>query len=103
MFVKQHSAHLLRQELHQVKPGEEIAIGTATDPYQPAERRFEITRAILEDFARHGGLEVGIVTKSNLVLRDIDVLQQIAKHNRLLINITITTLNVDLARLLEPR
>jgi DNA repair photolyase len=103
IFVKQHAADLLRQELHHVKPGEEIAIGTATDPYQPAERRFEVTRAILEEFARHRGLEIGIVTKSNLVLRDVDVLQQIAKNNRLFVNITITTLNVDLARILEPR
>jgi DNA repair photolyase len=103
IFVKQHAADLLRQELHHVKPGEEIAIGTATDPYQPAERRFEVTRAILEEFARHRGFEIGIVTKSNLVLRDTDVLQQIAKNNRLLVNITITTLKADLARILEPR
>ena len=103
IFVKQHAADLLRQELHQVKTGEEIAIGTATDPYQPAERRFEVTRAILEEFARHIGLEIGIVTKSNLVLRDIDVLQEIARSNRLFVNITITTLKVGLARILEPR
>jgi DNA repair photolyase len=103
IFVKQHAADLLRQELHHVKPGEEIALGTATDPYQPAERRFEVTRAILEEFARHRGLEIGIVSKSNLILRDTDVLQQIARNNRLFINITITTLKVDLARILEPR
>jgi DNA repair photolyase len=103
IFVKQHAADLLRQELRQVKPGEEIAIGTATDPYQPAERRFEVTRAILEEFARHRGLDIGIVTKSNLVLRDLELFQQIARNNRLFVNITITTLNVDLARMLEPR
>src|SRR5579863_696940 len=103
IFVKQHAADLLRQELRHVKPGEEIAIGTATDPYQPAERRFEVTRAILEELARHHGLEIGIVTKSNLVLRDLDVLQHVAKNNRLFVNITITTLKVELARILEPR
>jgi DNA repair photolyase len=103
IFVKQHAADLLRQELRYVKPGEEIALGTATDPYQPAERRFEVTRAILEEFARHRGLEIGIVTKSNLVLRDVEVLQQIAKNNRLFVNITITTLRANLARILEPR
>ena len=103
IFVKQHAADLLRQELHHVKPGEDIAIGTATDPYQPAERRFEVTRAILEELARYRGLEIGIVTKSNLVLRDIEVLQQVAKTHRLVVNVTITTLNVDLARILEPR
>jgi DNA repair photolyase len=103
IFVKQHAADLLRQELHHVKPGEEIAIGTATDPYQPAERRFEVTRGILEELARHRGLEIGIVTKSNLILRDTEILQQIAKNNRLFVNITITTLKADLARILEPR
>ena len=103
IFVKQHAADLLRQELRQVKPGEEIAIGTATDPYQPAERRFEVTRAIVEELARHRGLEIGIVTKSNLILRDVEVLRQISESNQLFVNLTVTTLNVDLARILEPR
>jgi DNA repair photolyase len=103
IYVKQHAANLLRQELRRVKPGEQIAIGTATDPYQPAERRFEVTRAILEELARHEGLELGIITKGNLILRDLDVLTQIGQKNRLMVNVTITTLNVDLARLLEPR
>jgi DNA repair photolyase len=103
IYVKQHAADLLRQELRQVKPGEEIAIGTATDPYQPAEKRFEITRAILEEFALHRGHEIGIVTKSNLIVRDTDLLLEIAKHNQLFVNITITTLDVELARILEPR
>ena len=103
IYVKQHAADLLRQELRRVKPGEEIAMGTATDPYQPAERRYEVTRAILEELSRHEGLELGIVTKSNLVLRDVDVLQRVARKNRLSVNLTITTLNADLARILEPR
>ena len=103
IFVKQHAADLLRQELRQVKTGEDIAIGTATDPYQPAERRYEVTLAILEEFARHQGLELGIVTKSNLVLRDIDVLQRVVRNNRLSVNVTVTTLDADLARILEPR
>src|SRR5580698_9117412 len=103
IFIKQHAAELLRQELRHVKPGEEIAIGTATDPYQPAERRFEVTRAILEEFSRHQGCHIGIVTKSNLVVRDIDLLRAITAQNKLFVNITITTLNVDLARILEPR
>jgi DNA repair photolyase len=103
IYVKQHAANLLRQELRRVKPGEQIAIGTATDPYQPAERRFEVTRAILEELARHEGLELGIITKGNLILRDLDLLTQIAQKNRLIANVTITTLNADLARILEPR
>ena len=103
IYVKQHAADLLRQELRRVKPGEQIAIGTATDPYQPAERRFEVTRAILEELARHQGLDLGIVTKGNLILRDLDLLHQVGQKNRLMVSVTITTLNVDLARILEPR
>src|SRR5450631_2417688 len=67
IFVKQQAAALLQSELKKVKRGEQIAIGTATDPYQPAERRYELTRSILEELARHSGLAIGIVTKSNLV------------------------------------
>ena len=103
IYVKQHTVDLLRRELKKVKPGEEIAIGTATDPYQPAERRYEITRAILEEFARHRGLELGIVSKSNLIVRDAAILREIAHKNKLFVNITITTVNTDLARILEPR
>src|SRR3984885_13200874 len=66
IYVKQHAANLLLHDLHRVKAGEAIALGTATDPYQPAERRYEVTRGILEEFARHRGYELGIVTKSNL-------------------------------------
>lgn len=103
IFVKQHAAQLLRQELCRVKPGEGIAIGTATDPYQPAERRFEVTRAILEELGRHTGLKIGIVTKSNLVTRDTEVLKSIARNNRLHVSVTVTTIDNDLARILEPR
>jgi DNA repair photolyase len=103
IFVKQHAAELLRQELKKVKRGEEIAIGTATDPYQPAERRFEVTRAILEELAKHSGFEIGIVTKSNLVTRDAEILRRVAEHNRIFVNVTVTTVDVELARQLEPR
>src|SRR5579863_197817 len=103
IYVKQQAAWLLRQELKKVKRGEEIAIGTATDPYQPAEKRFEVTRGVLEELAQHHGLEIGIVTKSDLVQRDIDVLREVAAHNALFVNLTITTLDTKLARILEPR
>ena len=103
IYVKQHATDLLRRELRRVKPGESIALGTATDPYQPAERRYGVTRDILQEFARRRGFEVGIVTKSNLVVRDLELLQRIAQANRLSIHITITTLDADLARILEPR
>jgi DNA repair photolyase len=103
IYVKQHAAGLLRHELRRVKPGEAIALGTATDPYQPAERRYEVTRTILQEFALHRGFELGIVTKSNLILRDLELLKEVAKTNRLSVHVTITTLNVELARILEPR
>ena len=103
IYVKQHTGWLLRQELKKVRAGEDIAIGTATDPYQPAERRFEITRSIMEEFARHKGFAIGIVTKSNLIVRDLEVLKRVAENNRLSIHITVTTTNTDLARILEPR
>ena len=103
IFVKQQAAHLLRRDLRKVKPGEEIAIGTATDPYQPAERRYEVTRGILEEFALHSGFQIGIITKSQLILRDLELLRRVAEHNHLSANITITTLDADLARILEPR
>ncbi|HZU31612.1 MAG TPA: radical SAM protein [Candidatus Angelobacter sp.] len=103
IYVKQHSAWLLRQELKQVRANQSIAIGTATDPYQPAERRFGITRAIMEEFSRHEGLALGLITKSNLILRDLDLLTAISRKNRLSIHITVTTTNTDLARILEPR
>ena len=103
IYVKQQAAWMLRKDLKKVRSGEEIAIGTATDPYQPAERRYEITRAILEEIARHHGLELGIVTKSSLVLRDAELLREISCNNQLFVNITVTTVNGELARILEPR
>ena len=103
IYAKQHAAELLSQELRKVKPGEDIAIGTATDPYQPIEKKLEITRGILQEFARHSGLELGIVTKSAMVVRDIDVLREIARRNHISVSITVTTVNVELARILEPR
>jgi len=103
IYVKQQAAELLRRDLRRVKPGESIALGTATDPYQPAERRYEVTRSILEVFARHRGFELGIVTKSNLVARDLDLLREVSQNNSLSVHITVTTLDTDLARILEPR
>jgi DNA repair photolyase len=103
IYVKQQAAWLLRQELKKVKRGESISIGTATDPYQPAEKRFEVTRGILEELAQHHKLEIGIVTKSDLIGRDVELLKRVAEHNSLFVNLTITTLNTKLARILEPR
>src|SRR5690349_17591537 len=103
IFVKQQAPWLLRRDLKKVRAGEEIAIGTATDPYQPAEKRHGVTRAILEELARHAGLEIGLVTKSTLILRDLEILQRISEQNTIGVHITVTTLNSDLARITEPR
>lgn len=103
IYIKQQAAWLLRQELKQVAADEEIAIGTATDPYQPIERREQVTRSLLEVFAERAGLSLGIVTKSTLIERDIDLLVQIAARNRLTVCVTITTPDAELARALEPR
>jgi len=82
---------------------EHIAIGTATDPYQPAEREYGVTRACLEELAKREGLSVSIITKSDQIVRDIDVLKRIAERSDLGIDLTITTLRTRLARMLEPR
>ena len=103
IYFKQNAAWLLEQELKRLKPGTEIAIGTATDPYQPLERKLKITRSLLEVFARHGGFRLGIITKSALISRDIDLLKEVAKSNKLTVHITVTTMNAKLARQLEPR
>jgi DNA repair photolyase len=103
IYVKQNAGWLLRRDLKKVKRGQSIAIGTATDPYQPAERRFEMTRAILEELSNHAGFDVSIISKSNLILRDLDLFHKIASQNNLSLNLTVTTMDVDLARLLEPR
>jgi len=103
IYIKQHAAWLLRQELKQVRPGEQIALGTATDPYQPIERIAQVTRSLLEVFADQQGLRLGIVTKSTLIERDIDLLVRIGEHNQLNLHLTITTPHAKLARILEPR
>jgi DNA repair photolyase len=82
---------------------EHIAIGTATDPYQPAEKEYKVTRACLEELAKREGLSTSIITKSNQIVRDIDLLRIIAARSALTVNITVTTLRPRLARLLEPR
>ena len=79
-----------------------IALGSNTDPYQPIERRYQITRRILEVLER-AGHPVGIVTKSALVLRDLDILTRMAKRDLVKVAISVTTLDAKLARVMEPR
>jgi DNA repair photolyase len=102
IYAKSGIAPILRRELKRIDGSKGIAIGTATDPYQPAERRFHRTRDALEVFAQHKGLALSITTKSDLVARDVTLLQEVAKHNSICVNMTITTLDTGLARLLEP-
>ncbi len=79
-----------------------IAIGTNTDPYQPIEREHRVMRGILEVLERTGH-PVGIVTKSALILRDLDILSRMAKRNLVKVALSVTTLDPKLARVMEPR
>src|SRR5713226_1085633 len=112
IFVKKDAAALLAQDMRKYSYEsrssggmypEHIAIGTATDPYQPAEREHRVTRACLEELAKREGLSVSLITKSNQIVRDIDLFKKIATRSELSLNITVTTLRPRLARLLEPR
>ena len=103
IYFKESAAWLLRQELRHLKPDTEIALGTATDPYQPLERKQQVTRSLLEVLAATRGFGIGIVTKSTLILRDIDLLHQIGRRHRLTVHLTVTTTDIALARILEPR
>src|SRR6202044_3725642 len=103
LFAKPDAPQLLEKELAaQNYEPRMIAIGTNTDPYQPIERERKIMRGILEvlDSAGH---PVGIVTKSALVTRDIDILARMAKRNLAKVALSVTTLDPQLARTMEPR
>jgi DNA repair photolyase len=103
IFAKAFNPAEFRTQIRKAKPSDLIAIGTATDPYQPAERRFSITRSILEVFAGFSGRRLEITTKSDLIVRDLELLKTIASANLLQVNITVTTMDARLARLIEPR
>lgn len=104
ILVKRRAAEALSRSLARTPIGSDsIAIGTATDPYQPAERTFEVTRSMLEVFARLGGLSLSVTTKSSLITRDIDLLSAINERSRLTVNFSLITLNRRLQRVLEPR
>jgi DNA repair photolyase len=103
LFAKPDAPRLLERELS--APGYQprtIAIGTNTDPYQPIEREYRIMRGILEVLERCGH-PVGIVTKSALILRDLDILTRLAQRNLVKVAVSVTTLDPKLARVMEPR
>ena len=103
LFMKPNAPELLERELSATGyVARSIAIGTNTDPYQPIERRHQIMRRILEVLER-AGHPVGIVTKSALVLRDLDILARMAERNLVKVAISVTTLDAKLARTMEPR
>jgi DNA repair photolyase len=104
ILVKSEVAEVLARTLNPAKlAGHPLVIGTATDPYQPAERRFGLTRQILEVLRSYHGLSIEIITKSPLVTRDIDLLQAISANNEISVNISLATADPRLARRLELR
>jgi DNA repair photolyase len=104
IYVKQAGRDKLISGLVRAREtGLEIAIGTATDPYQPAEARFGVTRGVLEAMAGVPGLRIGLTTKSTGILRDREVLARIARGSDLWINISLISLDASLLREIEPR
>ncbi|PYO83052.1 MAG: radical SAM protein [Gemmatimonadetes bacterium] len=111
IFVKEGIVAALDRDLKRffrsdrptVRQSDPIVIGTATDPYQPAERDYKLTRAVLERLAGYEGLSVGIITKSPLVARDADVLRRLAEHNDIEILISLITVDVEVIRAFEAR
>jgi len=111
IFVKQRKAvvHALERDIariHKHSPPDNpatLAIGTSTDPYQPAERHFGVTRAILERFLTTEGLELGITTKSPLVCRDIDVLLELGRKHKVTVYISLICKSTRIIRLFEQR
>ena len=103
IFVKRDAARSLERKLRRTDlTGHSIAIGTATDPYQPAEQRFGVTRSLLEVFRRVEGLEISITTKSPLVLRDVDLLAELDCKHVVTVQVSATTMDEALARRIEP-
>jgi DNA repair photolyase len=104
ILIKQNADEVLARTLDPVKLGTTpIVIGSATDPYQPAERRFEITRRVLQVFRQHEGLRIGIITKSALVARDAALLAELSRQHRVTVHFSIASMDRALLRRLEPR
>lgn len=104
IFVKADAPRVLMRTLDYKKIGDRhIAIGTATDPYQPAEVKFRLTQQLLQVFARTRGLSLSITTKSALIKRDIPLFQKISENNEFQINVSLISLDEVLLRKLEPK
>jgi DNA repair photolyase len=102
IYAKDWNRQSFLRELKQVKPGHVIGIGTATDPYQPSERKFGRTAGVLEALQALAGVSLYITTKSDLVSRDADLLRELSRHNDVRVTLTVTTVDRDFARLAEP-
>jgi DNA repair photolyase len=103
ILVKQNAAAILARTLNPRRMrNEPLVIGTATDPYQPAERRFRVTRALLEVLLAYRGLKLGIITKSPLITRDTDLLAKLSARHRLTVNLSLAAIDAKLLRRLEP-
>jgi len=114
VYAKEDAPAVLRRELARLAASDRlsrpVALGTATDPYQPVERERGLTRRLLEVFLdaaarvpRERGLRLSVTTKSALVLRDLDLLKELDRAGHLRLNVTVTTTDRELARSLEPR
>jgi len=104
ILVKREAPRILARTLDPARlEGLPLVIGTATDPYQPAERRFRITRGVLEVLAGFRGLHIGIITKSPLVVRDRELLAELSRRHRLSVHISLSALDAGLLRRLEAR
>jgi DNA repair photolyase len=102
-FVAALDRDLARLRKRSASGRQMLAIGTATDPYQPAERRFRLTRLLLERLGHERGLRISIVTKSPLVRRDIPILAALARRHEMAVNLSLISLDVRLIRVFEPR
>jgi len=100
IYVKKNAPKILGKEVKKLKP-DVVAMSGVTDPYQPAEKKYELTRKMLEILAEHR-FPVHIITKSDLVLRDADLLREIAKQTWCTVSLTIITFNKELLPYLEP-
>jgi DNA repair photolyase len=104
ILVKTDAARVLARTLDPARlAGGSLVIGTATDPYQPAERRFRLTRSLLQTLLGYRKLSIGIITKSPLVERDIDLLVALGAHHSVSVHLSLATLDARLARRLEAR
>jgi len=102
IYAKEWDRASFLKELRSLKPGQIVGIGTGTDPYQPAERKFNLTRQVLEAMVGIGGISIFITTKSDLVARDTPILKALGNNNEVRVTLTVTSMDRELARLTEP-